>query len=288
MGGFLRSLFPRVDRRVGDYELLEEIAHGGMSVIWRARHRKTGQIAAVKVLKPESAELLEKVKRIFSAEEGQIALHLNHPNVITTYDYGWARKNCYYIAMEYVDGPNLEKLILQEDPRLQGRRMDLILQMGRGLLYIHTEGLVHRDFCPKNVLFNSQDTAKIIDFGLAIPHSEMHRAVGGRSGTASYMAPEQIRRKKLDQRTDIYAFGVSMFEVLTGRRPFPETSVRERKMEHHLNVEPVHLSEAMPSLPRELGHVVAKCIAKDPAMRYKNMAETLKDLQHAALEMTDV
>ena len=281
MARLLEWLFPGGKNRFGGYEALEQIAQGGMSAIWKARHCKTGEIAAVKLLTARSIEVLDIFKEVFEAEEGEIALQLSHPNVIRTYQYGRKGKRCYYVAMEFVDGPNLERLIVLGDKRVRENRADIIVQMGRGLQYIHQQGLIHRDFCPKNVLYGSDGVPKIIDFGLAIPDSVKRRTDFDRAGTASYMAPEQVRGQKLDQRTDIYAFGLSVFEVLTGRRPFPGTGARTRKMQQHLNLEPLQLTEVDPSMPEELEIAIGKCIEKQPHLRYNSMEAVMVGLQTA-------
>ncbi len=267
--------------RYGGYELLEQVASGGMSTVWKVRHPDTGRIYAMKILTAQSVQTLALFRRLFAAEEGKIALGLDHPNVIKTLDYGQGRREEYYIVMEYVDGPNLATLIAVESPELRDRRFDLAMQMGAGLRYIHEEGLIHRDFCPKNVLYSAEGTAKIIDFGLTIPASLKARTVVARAGTASYMAPEQIRSQPVDARADIYSFGVSIFELLTGQHPFPRASDRGKRMQEHLNVEPPSLRQVAPELPEELEQVVGKCIAKERRLRYKTMRDVMEGLKAA-------
>ncbi len=281
MSKLLDFIFPRRKGRYGGYEILRKVASGGMSWVWRARQPGTGRICALKVLRPESAEMIDVFRRVFEAEEGTIALRLDHPNVIQTFDYGRTDAGGYYIAMEFVDGPNLEQLILLEFSRVQENRFDLIRQIGAGLSYIHKRGLIHRDFCPKNVLIAPDGTAKIIDFGLTVPASLKARTVLSRGGTASYMAPEQVKSQALDERTDIYAFGVSVFEILTGRRPFPAVAGRSRRMQDHLNVRPLRLRQLAPEMPEELERVMEKCIAKNRDLRYKSMQEVLRELEPA-------
>ncbi len=281
MGRFLDFIFFRGKKRYGGYELIEEVGRGGMSRIWKARHPETGRICALKILSPESVEAQKRFRRLFEAEEGEIALQLDHPNVIETFDYGRGREGEYYIAMEFVEGPNLENLITVESPRVRENRFDLLRQMGAGLGYIHRQGLIHRDFCPKNVLYVRDGVAKIIDFGLTIPADVQSRSLVTRAGTASYMAPEQVRNKQVDVRTDIYAFGVSAFEVLTFRRPFPASENRTRRMVIQLNLEPVPLRRVDPELPEELEAVLQKCVAKERDLRYKSMGNVMADLEEA-------
>ncbi|MHC4591908.1 MAG: serine/threonine protein kinase [Planctomycetota bacterium] len=284
MARFLDFLFSRRSKAYGGCKLLSEVARGGMSRIWQAKHLETGRVCAVKILTPESAEVMDTFKKAFEADEGAIALRLDHPNVIRTFDYGRGRGSEYYIVMEYVDGPTLETMIIVEYPRVAKQRSDLLLQMGAGLHYIHQQGLIHRDLCPKNVLYGREGTIKIIDFGLTIPAGLKIRAAAARAGTASYMAPEQIRSQPVDVRADIYAFGLSAFEVLTGKRPFPMAGDRGQRMRDHLNVEPLRLRQAAPELPAQLERVIHKCIAKDRDLRYKSMAEVIEELK-AALDI---
>ena len=278
---FLDFLFSRQKekKKASRYEPIEVIATGGMSEVWKARDKETGGICALKYLEAESVELRHKFQKIFSADEGQIALQMDHPNVVHTFEYG-NYKDKYYIVMEFIDGPTLTWLIVQRDERVTGdNRFDVLLQAGRGLDYIHKQGLIHRDFCPKNILYDTDGTAKTIAFGLSTPAASRPTKLVDMSGTASYMAPEQIRRQDLDARTDIYAFGISAFEILTGERPFPTTSNRERKLQNHLNVEPKRVRDIDPCLPEALDDVVAKCIEKDPDARYNSMTEVMRDIQ---------
>jgi len=276
-------IFRRSRQRYGGYELIEQIAHGGMSHIYKARRSGTDCICALKVLTAESVEMLKTLNSVFQADEGAIALRLDHPNVIKTFDYGRS-KNEYYIAMEFVDGPNLATAVAVQAPWVTRRRFDLALQIGAGLTYIHDQGLIHRDFCPKNVLCTQEGAPKIIDFGLTIPASVKEKTIISRGGTASYMAPEQVKSLPLDERTDIYAFGVSLFEILTGRRPFPRSADRSRRMQDHLNVRPFRLRQIAPEMPEELERVIEKCIAKDRDLRYKSMHEVMDELT-AAIEI---
>jgi serine/threonine protein kinase len=279
MAHFLNKVFRR--RRYGGYELIEQVARGGMSRIWKARHPESGEIRALKILTPESIELMDRFKEIFEAEEGEVALRMDHPNVIKTFEYGRRRRAEYYIVMEYVDGPNLETLVYLRSSAVVENRLDVILQLGAGLRYIHNQGLIHRDFCPKNALYGDDHIAKIIDFGLTIPEAVKERAAVGRAGTASYMAPEQVRGRAVDVRTDIYAFGLSLFTILTGVRPFPRAADHTRRMQDQLNLQPQPLTRVAPELPEELGEVIRRCVEKNMEVRYKSMDEAMKDLNLA-------
>lgn len=268
-------------KRYGGYELLEQVARGGMSRIWKARHPETHKIVALKILTPESVELMALFRRFFETEEGQVALKLNHPNVIKTYEYGRGRKSEYYLVMEYVHGPNLEVLIARGSSRVRENRFEICMQIGVGLRYIHELGLIHRDFCPKNVLYGEECVAKIIDFGLTIPASAKGKSGVLRAGTASFMAPEQVRGQPVDVRTDIYAYGLSCYEILTGRRPLPGGRDVGKRMQDQLNLEPTPLRRLAPELPEEMEELVQKCIAKEPSLRYKSMDDVMRDMRLA-------
>ena len=204
-----------------NYEIIREVAKGGMSLVYEAARKRDNARVAIKIITPKFTQLAAQLDEAFKkGSEGEIALTLRHPNVIRTFDYGH-KGHEYYIVMEFIDGPNLKQLIDQHSPRIAKHGLQIAIQIARGLAYIHKNGLVHRDFCPKNILLTEDGTPKIIDFGLAIPAHLKDKWRFDRSGTVAYMAPEQVRGQKVDARTDVYAFSVSMFEILTGTRPFP-------------------------------------------------------------------
>jgi len=260
------------------YRIVRKIARGGMSVVYEARRKQDDAQVAIKIITPEFTQLAEKLEEIFDkGSEGEIAMSLRHPNVVRTHEYGHKGRE-YYIVMEFIDGLNLKQLIDQGSPRWSGDRFNIALQIGRGLAYIHKHRLVHRDFCPKNILLEPDGTPKIIDFGLAIPAHLKVKWRWDRSGTAAYMAPEQVRGRKVDQRTDVYAYGVSMYEILTGHRPFPDNRDKFRKMAVHLNVEPTSPRRYSPDIPVALEHVIFRAMAKNAADRYASVEDMLKEL----------
>ncbi len=246
----LDFLFSRGRKRYGGYELLEEIARGGMSRVWKAKKPDDDKIVAVKVLTPESVETMARFKEVFETEEGEIALRLSHPNVVRTYRLrprGQGRLlHRDGVRRRAEPGDAGGAGVPPHSPgALRAGAAD-----GGGAPYIHEQGLIHRDFCPKNVLYGEDNVAKIIDFGLCVPAFLQERTFMARAGTASYMAPEQVRSQPLDVRADVYAYGMSAFEVLTNRRPFPRTQSRSRRMQDHLNIKPLRLRQVCPTCPR--------------------------------------
>ena len=266
------------------YEIIDQIARGGMSVVHRARDRETGGVVALKILREDSMEAAERLTKAYHKTEGEIAVSLRHDNVVRTFDFGWDKKR-YYIAMEYVDGPDLKYLLTTHDPVVREHRLGIILQMASGLGYIHEQNLLHRDFCPKNILLGSNCMPKIIDLGLCIPRKRKRRWKWDRSGTPSYMAPEQVRGQPVDARADIYSFGLSMYEILAGKRAFRESRTREGKMQPHLNVLPPPPSQIDPTISPDLDKICMRTVAKNRDQRYQTMLELLAALRSAAAEL---
>ncbi len=260
------------------YAIVREVARGGMSIVYEARRKQDNAAVALKIITPEFTQLAEQLEEIFNkGSEGEIAMSLRHPNVVRTLEYGKLGRE-YFIAMEFIDGLNLKQLIDMRNPRWSERRFQIALDAGRGLAFIHKNNLVHRDFCPKNILIREDGTAKVIDFGLAIPAHLKARWRWDRSGTAAYMAPEQVRGKKVDPRTDVYGYGVTVYEILTGRRPFPDSSDRFRKMAVHLNIEPISPRKYNRNIPVALEHILLKAMAKHIEDRYAGIDAMLKEI----------
>jgi len=260
-----------------NYTITRQAARGGMSIVYEGRRKKDDAPVAIKVITPEFTQLAEQLEEIFDkGSEGEIAMSFRHPNVVRTFEYGHKGRE-YFIVMEFIDGPNLKQLIDNGDAQWRENRLQIALQAGRGLSYIHKNGLIHRDFCPKNMLLDKNGTVKLIDFGLAIPAHLKAKWRWDRSGTAAYMAPEQVRGQKVDRRTDVYAYGVSMYEILTGRRPFPDNSDKYRKMAVHLNIEPVSPRKYNRCIPVALEHVMLRATAKNVADRYDSVDSMLKE-----------
>lgn len=265
---------------LANYKIGELIAKGGMSEVFKAQRAKNGQVVAVKLITPEHTELAAQLDRVFVKDsEGEIAASLHHENVVRTYEFGKKGKQ-YFIVMEYIDGPNLKRLIDSGDPAWRDNRFPIGLDIARGLAYIHRNNLVHRDFCPKNILLDKGKTPKIIDFGLALPADIKQRWRFDRSGTASYMAPEQVRGREVDFRSDIYGFGMTLYEVLSGNRPYPESRSRQAKMAGHLNLEPTPPRQYDKEIPIPLEHIIMRCIAKRAQDRYSTMEQVINDMSH--------
>lgn len=257
------------DRRAGGwsgvrerYEDIVRIGAGGMGTVYRAVDRVLRRPVALKFMKEELKQEQEAVQRFI--REAQAASHLRHPNIVAIYDIHV--EDPVFITMEHVDGRSLRE-VLKQGPLDIALVRTVAGQLCDALGYAHAQGVVHRDIKPDNILLTERGEVKIADFGLAhldLGFSHLTQA-GSMLGTPWYMAPEQILGKPVDGRTDIYAIGVTLYELLTGRVPFAEGDIAYR----HLHEPPLVPGLLNPSVSKELEAVVMKCLEKRPEDRYQ-------------------
>jgi Tol biopolymer transport system component/tRNA A-37 threonylcarbamoyl transferase component Bud32 len=252
-------------RRVGKYEIIQEIGRGGMAVVYKARQPSLERHVALKVL-PEyfrhDPEFLARFRR-----EARAAAQLNHPNILYVYDVG-EEDGVYYIAMEYLDGGSLADRLVAGSlsiDQIQG----ILAQVASGLDYAHARGLIHRDIKPGNILFTDDGRPKVADFGIARPTYETGLTrTGVLMGTPEYMAPEQAEGKTLDHRVDLYALGVVVYQMLTGCVPFRRTT--PHAVLHAVIYEsPTPPRKVRPELEPAVESVVLKALAKHPDQRFQ-------------------
>lgn len=264
---------------VGPYTILEGISEGGMSFVYKAIDESQNLTVALKVLKPIASEMMRRHRAAGQhAWEGDIALQLDHPHVIHTYERGEWRGQ-HYLAMELLDSFTLRYLTFAHSPLAKVNRYRLLDEVADGLAYVHQKGLIHRDVSPKNVLIDQRASAKIIDFGLTIPVSSAGERKDGRSGSVSYMAPEQLEGKPLNPSCDIYSFGVTMHEVLTGR--LPRRAGAHARFAPRSGIKPSSLSQYDPSIPPTLDAIVFRALQEDPNDRFHTMDELRQALREA-------
>jgi serine/threonine-protein kinase len=267
---------------IGQYRVLEELGAGGMGVVYKAEATKLGRLVALKFL-PETlardASALERFQR-----EARAASALNHPNICTIYDIEEYQGHPF-IAMEYLDGRALKDHIL-------GRTLDsdeiskLGIQIAEALSAAHSKGVVHRDVKPGNIVVTVSGPVKVLDFGLAkligsqgenaptVSLTESHTV----TGTLPYMSPEQLRGREVDSRTDIYALGVVLYEMSTGRRPFT-AEISPQLIDDILNSPPPLPRQVNPKISPKLEEIILKCLEKDPEDRYQTAKEIAVDLR---------
>ena len=283
---------PLIGRTVNErFKILSVIARGGMGKVYKAEQAPLGRICAVKVLNPNynGDNDPEFHKRFFL--EASIASKLSHPNTVTIFDYGRTDDDVYYMAMEYLEGRTLHRVIKTEAPLSALRAVHIARQICRSLREAHGLGVVHRDLKPANIYLihhdDDMDFVKVLDFGLvkAVDEdkSESLTAAGLFMGSPKYMAPEQIRGDRCTACTDVYALGVVMFEMLTGKVPYDGgTSVNTLMM--HVNDPIPNMRDLVPNafIPEAIEALVYRCMAKNPEDRFASMDELLAGLKRAS------
>ena len=272
-------------RRFGNYELLEEIARGGMGVVYKARQRGLNRIVAVKMILVERFAGKQSVQR-FGGEAAAAGV-LHHPNIVAIHEIG-LHEGQHFFSMDYVEGQNLAQLVAQRPlPAPQAARY--VQRIAEAVHYAHEQGILHRDLKPSNVLIEAAtDQPRITDFGLAKrlreqseirnPKSEIDLTVSGQVlGSPSFMPPEQASRGrgKVGRPSDVFGLGGILYFLLTARAPFQGESL-EATISQVLNTEPVPPRLLNPSLPRDLETICLKCLEKEPARRYAT-AQALAD-----------
>lgn len=277
------------------FRIQQLVARGGMGKVYRATQVPLGRTVALKVLNPTfTAEQLDNFQRRFFLEAA-IAARLSHPNTVTVFDFGKSDDDIFYIAMEYLQGVSL-RTALQRDHGLGiARSLHIAMQIGNALREAHQLGAVHRDLKPANVFLvqrgEDSDFVKVLDFGLvkhiALDDNDSITQPGKFLGSPGYMAPEQIRGKKVDARCDIYALGVLLYEMLAGTPPFVRTGPIETMMAHvHDPVPSLCQSHPTRRIPLPLAGIVERCLEKDPAARHASMDALLEALTPWAAEPT--
>ncbi len=254
----------------GRYEVDAPLGTGGMAAVYRGTDTVLGRTVAIKVLADRFVGDEQFVTRF--RREAQAAAGLNHPNVVSVYDTG-DDGDAHYIVMEYVAGRTLADVLREEGALLPSRATAIIEQVADALEAAHTQTLVHRDVKPGNILLTDGGDVKVADFGIArAATDETLTQTGIILGTASYLSPEQTQGQAVDARSDIYSMGCVLFEMLTGRTPFPGDSVIAIAY-RHVNEAPIPPSRLNNDVPPELDAVVLRAMAKDPDDRYASAAD---------------
>jgi predicted Ser/Thr protein kinase len=253
--------------RIGNCRIVEEVASGGMAVVYRAVQDPLGRTVAIKALK-SSAAAEENVVTRFEREAKSLA-NLQHENIIHVYDFHRER-GALFIVMEYVQGIDLYDL-LEKCGRLPYDVAAIIaMQVARAMDYIHYRSIVHRDIKPANVMLSRAGGVKVMDFGIARDTSFGDLTEAGTGiGTPAYMSPEQVLGDKLDARSDIFSLGVVLYQMVTGKKPFIEDEKRSAmhkiRLEKHIGVRKLN-----PEIPRELSNIIDKCLEKQPRDRWRS------------------
>jgi predicted Ser/Thr protein kinase len=269
--------------RIGRFEIESELGRGMMGVVYRAHDPDLGRTVALKTVSlafAVSDEEREAFQRRF-LEEARIAARLSHPGIVVVHDVGRdAATGALFIALEYLSGRTLAE-VLAAGPLPWKEALRLGARVARALHHAHAEGIVHRDVKPANLMVLDSGEPKILDFGVAKAPASQLTAAGQFFGTPAYMAPEQVSGQPVDARTDIFALGCVLYQMLTGRRAFEGESVAAI-LNRVLHEEPTAPSRLRPGLPSTVDAVVARALAKDPGRRYARGSELADDLEAVA------
>ncbi|HZZ82624.1 MAG TPA: serine/threonine-protein kinase [Gemmataceae bacterium] len=265
---------------LGEFRLMHRIGRGGMGQVYLAEQTTLKRKVALKVLNPELAANERSLRR-FTAEAENVA-RATHANIVQIYTIGQAN-GVHYLALEYVEGRNLREFIEKKGPPELSLGLHIMMQVAAALQRAGELGIIHRDIKPENILLTKKGEVKVADFGL----SRWREDSGGEQlsltqsqvtmGTPLYMSPEQVERRTVDSRTDIYSFGVTCYHMFAGTPPFKGNSPVDVAYQH-VHVEPQPLSEVRPDLPADLFAIVHKMMAKKPADRYQSAGEIVRDI----------
>ena len=283
-----------VGRTISHYEILAKLGGGGMGVVYKAEDTKLSRLVALKFLPPAFLQDRQAIERF--RREARAASALNHPNICTIFDVD-QHEGQHFIAMEYLDGRTLKRCI-EGKPFSLNLLLDLGIQIADALDAAHKQGIIHRDIKPANIFVTASSQIKVLDFGLAKlvaePSKPRESATGltgtgtaellitmpgGVTGTAPYMSPEQVRGEAVDTRTDLFSFGVTLYEAATGALPFQASTTAE-VLEAILNREPAPPRAVNSGVPAKLQRIVLKALQKDKSARYASAAEIRADLQY--------
>lgn len=260
------------------FEFVRAAVSGTMSQFFMARDRDTDRIVGLKIADSQKTALFEqRFKTLKKPSEGKIATQIEHPNVVKTYEYGIGTDKRNYLVMEYLKGSGLHAMIYDRDSMLEGKRLELIRQFAQALGAVHDAGFIHRDVCPRNFIAAPDcSSLKLIDFGLTLPDEPPFHQPGNRTGTPFYMAPEIVRRRKTDKRVDIFAMGVSFYQLLTFELPWPSTDASGLAALSHDTLEPTPILEYKPKLHPKLAEAIMVCMSVNPNDRPNSTGKFLQ------------
>ena len=263
------------------FELLREAISGTMSEFYVARDRQNDHIVGLKLLNPaKAAAFAARFKGLNKPSEGQIASSIKHPRVVSTLEHGESSGGQHYLVMEFLDGPGLNSLILENNTALKQHRVILIRQMAEAVGAVHEAGFIHRDICPRNfICTKNANSLKLIDFGLSLPMEKPYMRPGNRTGTPNYMAPEIVRRRSTNQRVDLFALGVTAYQTCALTLPWPGGDNTGLAAMRHGVRKPVDLLQICPDLDPTLAAAITQCLESDSNQRPQSAQEFLKKIR---------
>lgn len=256
------------------------IGQGSMSKVFRAYDRDLGRHVCLKLLdKEKTKKFEERFVGLKKPSEGEICLLLKHDNIVRTFEHGITTGGEPYLVMEWVEGVGLNYLVETRAPQIKGNRVNFMCQLCDALQYMHDAKWLHRDLCPRNVMVDKDNVLKLIDFGLTIPYTPPFCVGGNRTGTPDILAPEIIKRKNTDHRVDLFALGVTGYEVFTSQLPWERSVSSEETFRRRLNTAPRTAKSLNPDLDDKLSEILLKAISREPAERFATAAAFKEALQ---------
>lgn len=265
-----------LDRR---FSIIAETGQGSMSKVYRALDKQNGRVVCLKVQDREkTTAAIARSQQTGRPSEGEIGMKISHPHVVKTFEFGQSTRGEYFLVMEFIDGVPLNALRATR-PLTLPQKVDFLVQTAEGLAAVHRAGFIHHDFGCKNALVNQQDQVKIIDFGLAVPNTPTFQRPGNRTGTLEYMAPELLRREATDEKLDIFSFGATAFEFLTGRLPYENAPDRMAQIRLRMNSDPLDLAQVAPHLPEGLCRLINKTLTRRKEDRWPAMSSLAQALR---------
>lgn len=260
------------------FELSGRTGQGSMSKVYRAYDRELGRNVCLKILdKAKTKRFEERFVGLKKPHEGEICAALKHENIVRTFESGITNDGEPCLIMEWVEGLGLNYLVETRAAQLNGNRVNFLGQLCDALQYMHDNKWLHRDLCTRNVMVDKDGVLKLIDFGLTIPYTPEFCVGGNRTGTPDILAPEILKRKTTDHRVDLFALGVTAYEMFTGQLPWERSPSSEETFRRRLNSPPRVAKELNPKLDDRLSEILVKSISRDPADRYPS-AKSFKEV----------
>lgn len=270
------------------FNLIGRVGQGSMSKVWKATDLQSGRTVALKVLdKEKTAKFEERFRGLHKPSEGEVAMSLNHPNIVKTYEFGWTQEDEMFLVMEFVEGVGLSLLVDLQNEEMKRYRLRYMIQIGEALQHFHQQNWIHRDICPRNVMISDEKCAKMIDFGLVVPNTPDFRKPGNRTGTASYMAPELIKRQPTDQRLDIFSYAVTCFEMYTKRFPWDAALTIDAVLQH-INKPPVQISTLIPAIDKQIAGAIMKGLEANPEQRWQKVGDMVAEFRDAEQRLVKI
>ena len=265
------------------FERQRTAATGTMAHFFVAKDSKRdNELVGVKLLDIEKVELFEsRFKGLNKPSEGEIAMQMQHPLIAETYEIGTTLKGQPILIMEYVSGPSMQNIVVnKQEQHVKGKRLMLIRQMGEALKYVHSQGFIHRDICPRNfICLPETKGVKLIDFGLTVPATPPFMTPGNRTGTPLYMSPEIVRRRATDCRVDVFSFGVTCFCLIAFEHPWQGELVNGRAALHHDTQAPKNLLDLCPNVDPRLARSIMHALDPNVDERTKTIEQFLHSIR---------